>query len=167
MNELENNTLHDLSIHFENCEKCKNKYIALQEKTALVNAELSLLKPKVIPHKPFVLPAVTNKHRFRNIINSIIYAIRSLGYKKALTVPVLSICLILLFVLNKKPQPDFRELSQQIAAIEQSFIADSKQAMNENCFFVTYFDEETKQIEIIQKKCDTGVIISRNIIKLR
>ena len=69
MNELENNTLHDLSIHFENCEKCKNKYIALQGKINLVNEEFSLLKPEVIPHKPFVIPDLTYKQRFRNIIN--------------------------------------------------------------------------------------------------
>ena len=168
--EINERKLTSIAKHIENCEKCKTKYFTLQEKIKLVNSEFNLLKPMIIPQKPFVVPSgifKDKKYSIRNVIESYVFTMQSIKYKKAITIPILVICLFLVFVLQKKTQPDYGELSKHIAVIEQSFIADPKQALNENCFFVTSFDEEKKQIEILQKKSDTGKNISRNTIKLQ
>lgn len=86
-------------------------------------------------------------------------------WKKALAFSMVAVCLILGLFLKKKSKPDYGEIFQHVVSLEQSFMADPKQDLNDNVFYISYFDEKKMQVEIIRAS-ETGKTISRIVIPL-
>ncbi len=148
--------------HLESCKKCQNRYVAVQQNIQFVNENLALLEPERIPEKPFIVPAKAIDRYYQKKILSIS---PFFDWKKALVFSTVAICLIMSFFLKKTSRPDYREIFQHVVAIEQSFMADPKQDLNDDAFYISCFDEEKMQVEIIRTS-KKGKTISHEVIPL-
>lgn len=151
-----------IAEHLENCTKCQNKYATVQKNIQLVNENLALLEPDQILEKPFVVPTKEIKRHYQKKIFSISPL---LDWKKALAFSTVAICLIFVFFLNKKSKPDYEEIFQHVVSIEKSFMADPKQDIIDNVFYISRYDKEKQQVEIIRAS-ETGETISQDVIPL-
>ena len=166
LNEME---FKDISIHIKDCEQCQKKYELLKEQIQLVNNTLTLLEPTRIPQKSFVSSESKSKekdHKIKNIRISIFDKWLEIRFRKSIVISGLSICLILYILFIHHSHHDYLELSRNAAAIELSFLSNPKQDINEKSFFISIFNENEKQIEIIKTSIN-GNTISRNIIDLK
>ena len=160
--ELNEDMKKNVAEHLESCKKCQKKYIAVQKNTQFVTENLALLEPDRVPEKPFIVPANEVKRHYQKKIFSIS---PFLGWKKALAFSTVAICLIISSFLFKKSKPDYEEILHHVVSIEQSFIADPKQDLNHNAFYISHFDEQKMQVEIF-KVSETGETISHDVIPL-
>ena len=146
--------------HLEKCEKCRNKQMAVQDKIQLVKEKLDLLESMNIPEKSFVIPAeksISEQSVFKKIRFS---SPPILNWKSALAVSTVFLCLIFGFLLKHKTKPNYEEMFLHVVAMEQSFMSDAKADYNENAFYISSFDEEKKQVEIIRTS-NNGETISQ------
>jgi len=154
-----------ITEHIESCEKCRSKQIAVQSNIQLVNVKLDLLEPTNIPKEPFVVPVEKTK-REQSIYRKILFpSLPFVNWKRALAFSTITICLIFGFLLKNKSEPNYEEICNHVVSIELSFMADPKQDLNENSLYMSFFDGEKMQLEIVRTS-DTGKAISRDIIPL-
>jgi hypothetical protein len=80
---------------------------------------------------------------------------------------VVASLLIFIFgvLLKNKSAPNYEEIFTHVVAMEQSFMSDAKADYNENVFYISSFDEEKKQVEIVRSS-PTGENISKEKIPL-
>ncbi len=167
--ELDSQKLKEISNHIKKCEKCQHQYRVMTNKIELINHKITLLQPKIIPQKFFVTPESKLKekdYKMKNILISIFDKCLEIRFRKSIVISGLSICLILYIFIFHHSHHDYLELSKNAAAIERSFLSNPKQDINEKSFFISIFNENEKQIEIIKTSID-GNTISRNIIDLK
>ena len=151
--------------HHESCEKYLNKLIAVQRTIQLVTNKLDLLEPTIIPEKAFVVPTETIKRKKSFYQKKISFVSPLLNWKRALAFSAIAACLIIGFLFKTKSKPNYEKIFAHVVEMEQSFMSDSKKDYNENVFYISSFDKEKKQVEIIRTSRE-GEIISREKIQL-
>lgn len=139
--------------HLADCDRCRNAYHTLRNKIRFVQEKLTCLAPDMVPEMPFVIPEAQTKKRKRSYPAKMFSLFRNAsrpGWKKAIVFSALAACLLVLLFLADKSRPDYAGMFQHIVVNEQFYLAEPKQDLDDTSFYISFFDKEKMQVEIIR-----------------
>lgn len=161
--EMKEETKKSVREHLENCKKCQTKLAIVKKEIQLISDNLSLLEPTKIPDKHFVVPSYTKKRKKSFNTKFTFSVLPAIDIKKGLAFSAIILCLLTCLLLKKKSTSAYEEVVNHVVSMELSFMADPKQDLNENSLYMSVFDGEKMQLQIVRTS-GTGETISHSII---
>ncbi|MBN1999780.1 hypothetical protein JW935_19650 [candidate division KSB1 bacterium] len=164
--ELDQKTKKDISLHVKECAGCQKTIDTLVNNSLLVKNSLKRLEPVDIPPTPFFFKPSPRKNQttLRPIIARI-HLKPAAAWLCATAVCVAVLLGITVFRNTKSVKPNLEEVSRHIAAMEQSYLADPKQAFHQNVLCLSVYDDNKKQVKITVTNSNEKTI-TENVIQL-
>lgn len=153
-----------VSAHLAECESCRQRCELMQQQLAQVSQKLVLLEPAVIPEKRRI-PLGKIRHRKPGFFK--FEKVPRPHWRKIFAFAILAGCIVYGLVVKQNAAiEESPEKVRYLIEMEQEFMADPKQDVNENSFYISVFNPQKMEVKI-ERKSDSGETLARNIIQLK